>query len=319
MIQSVHNQIERIPRVWMYYREMYRYRLAVSNRQGFFQKFQVFCQSFIKLFFHRQKVLFYPDRPLPIFVIYKIFLSLGYHVTTNPSEPCAIAIKWWDNIGSGNPFFSSDSVLEELACNRPDLQIVNMNCNDVSKKRVSEVFEEIFGYSLSVDPGTYCGKCVMKANGNGLHLGKILECPTQVRRDGFVYEKLVKNEVENGLVQDMRVPIFRKTIPFVYLKYRPIQERLVDRKHTLAKTVVVKVSDVLTEEEVGKVNQFCEKMGLDYGEIDILRDRDDQKIYVVDVNNDPCGPPFPISGDCTPTAIVQLAEAFDKTFLQSNN
>ena len=320
MIQSVRSQIDRIPRVWMYYREMYRYRLAVSNRQSFFQKFKASYQSFLKLFFNRQNVLFYPDRPLPIFVIYKIFLSLGYHVTTNPSKPYAIAVKWWDNIGSGNPFFpsSENSVFEELSRKYPDLHIVNLKCNDVSKKRVSEVFEKIFGYTLSIDPGTYHGKCVMKANGNGLHLGKILECPTEVRRDGFVYEKLVKNEVENGLVQDMRVPIFKKTIPFVYLKYRPIEERLVDRKHTLAKTVVVKVSDVLSEEEVGKVNQFCEKIGLDYGEIDILRDRDDQKIYIVDVNNDPCGPPSPISGDCSPTAIVQLAEAFDKTFFSNS-
>ena len=154
----------------------------------------------------------------------------------------------------------------------------------------------------------------MKANGNGLHLGEVLDCPREVRRDGFVYEKLINNEVENGLVQDMRVPIFRKTIPFVYLKYRPMEDRLVDRSHTLSKTVIVKVSAVLTEEEVGKIHQFCEKMGLDYGEIDVLRDRDDKKIYIVDVNNDPAGPPVPISGDHSPAAIVQLAKAFDETF-----
>jgi hypothetical protein len=155
----------------------------------------------------------------------------------------------------------------------------------------------------------------MKANGNGLHLGEVIECPTKVRRDGFVYEKLINNEVQNGLVEDIRVPIFRNTIPFVYLKYRSVQERLVDRKHTLSKTLIAKVSDLLTEEEVEKINQFCEKIGLDYGEIDILRDRGEQKIYIVDVNNDPSGPPSPISGDNSPTAIVRLAQAFEETFL----
>jgi hypothetical protein len=31
-------------------------------------------------------------------------------------------------------------------------------------------------------------------------------------------------------------------------------------------------------------------MGLDFGELDILRDNDDGRIYIVDVNNTPSGP-----------------------------
>jgi len=289
--------------------------LALLPIQGLPQQVRTFAQAFSTLFLKRKKVLFYPDRPEPLFVIHKIFLALGFHLTTDPSEHCDIAIKWRNTIGTGNPFFPPEPALEELAHNRPDLRILNMNCNDVSKERVSTVFEEIFGYSLSVDPSTYCGKCVMKSNWNGLHLGKVIECPTTVRRDGFVYEKLINNEVENGFVKDIRVPIFRKTIPFVYLKYRPVQERLVDRSHTLAKTTIAKVSDFLTEEEVGKIRQFCEKIGMDCGEIDVLRDQDEQKIYIVDVNNDPSGPPSPISGVHSNTAIVRLAQAFEETFL----
>lgn len=309
------NQLGRARRVYSYFQEIFRYRLAVSQSRGVIEKIRVFWQSCSALFLNRKKVLFYPDRPQSLFVIYKIFLALGFHLTTDPSEHCDIAINWRNTIGTGNPFFPSEAVLEELAHNRPDLKILNMKCNDVSKNRVSEVFEEIFGYSLSVDPGTYCGKCVMKSNWNGLHLGEVIECPTKVRRDGFVYEKLINNEVQNGLVEDIRVPIFRNTIPFVYLKYRPVQERLVDRSHTLSKTLMAKVSDLLTEEEVENINQFCEKIGLDYGEIDILRDRSDQKIYIVDVNNDPSGPPSPISGDNSSTAIVRLTHAFEETFL----
>ena len=237
---------------------------------------------------------------------------------TDPSEHCDIAMKWRNTIGTGNPFFPAEASLEDLAIKRPDLKILNMNCNDVSKERVSELFEETFGYSLSIDPGTYSGKCVMKSNWNGLHLGEVLDCPTAVRRDGFVYEKLINNEVENGLVEDIRVPIFQSTIPFVYLKYRPIGERLVDRKHTLSKTVMAEVSDRLTEEEVKKIVQFCGRIGLDCGEIDILRDRNDHKIYIVDVNNDPSGPPSPISGNNSQPAIVRLTQAFEQTFLSNS-
>ncbi|MDH3505477.1 MAG: hypothetical protein OEM58_13235, partial [Nitrospirota bacterium] len=234
----------------------------------------------------------------------------------DPLENFHIAMKWRDNIGSGNPFLPPEPVLEEIARTQPEIKILNMNCNDVSKRRVDSVFEEIFGYSLSVDPGTYSGKCVMKANGNGLHLGEIIECPTEIRKKDFVYEKLINNEVGNGLVEDIRVPIFSNKIPFVYLKYRPVRERLVDRGHTLKQTVIAKVSDALTENEVEKIFRFCAKMRLDYGEIDVLRDRDTQKIFIVDVNNDPCGPPFPAEGQDARKALDLLILAFEKTFLR---
>ncbi len=308
-------QMERIKRVISYFKEIYQYRLALLPIQSLPQRTKVFVETFSRLFLNRKKVLFYPDRPQSLFVIYKIFLALGFHLSTNPLEHCDIAMKWRNTIGTGNPFFPPEAVLEGLLENRPDLRVLNMNCNDVSKKRVSVVFEEVFGYSTSVNPGTYSGKCVMKSDWNGLHVGEILECPTEIRRDGFVYEKLINNEVGDGLVQDIRVPIFGRTIPFVYLKSRPVQERLVDRSHTLSKTVMAEVSDFLRDEEVNKINQFCEKLGLDYGEIDILRDRDDQKIYIVDVNNDPSGPPAPISGEYPLSAIVRLAQAFEQNFL----
>lgn len=309
------SQIGRAFRVISYFREIYRYRLGLLPVRSVPQKVGIFAKSVSILFLNRKKVLFYPDRPASLFVIHKIFLALGFHITTDPSEHCDIAVKWRNTIGTGNPFFPPEVALEELAHNRPNLKILNMNCNDVSKKHVSEVFEKIFGYSLSIDPGTYSGKCVMKSNWNGLHLGEVIECPTEVRRDGFVYEKLLNNEVENGLVEDIRVPIFGNTIPFVYLKYRPVQERLVDRSHTLSKTLMANVSNLFTEKEVEKIIQFCEKIGLDYGEIDILRDRGDQRIYIVDVNNDPAGPPAPISGNNSLPAIVRLTQAFEKTFL----
>lgn len=35
----------------------------------------------------------------------------------------------------------------------------------------------------------------------------------------------------------------------------------------------------------------CRIMGLDYGELDVLRDTEDGKLYVADVNNTPWDPP----------------------------
>ena len=56
-------------------------------------------------------------------------------------------------------------------------------------------------------------------------------------------------------------------------------------------------------------------MRLEYGELDILRDLDNKKIYIVDVNNTPFGPPANISAAQGKEAIRILAEAFEEAFL----
>jgi len=48
---------------------------------------------------------------------------------------------------------------------------------------------------------------------------------------------------------------------------------------------------VLSEEEADRVQRFCRGMGLDYGELDAVRDASSGRLYVVDVNNTPFGPP----------------------------
>ena len=130
----------------------------------------------------------------------------------------------------------------------------------------------------------------------------------------FVYQKLIQNEVEDGLVEDMRVPIFRNKTPFVYLKYRSVKDRFVDRNHTNKKATIMEVAEVLSEDELNNIHRFFEKIGLDYGEVDVLRDRGDRRIYIVDANNTPSGPPSSISDDEGKVAIVRLSQAFEEAF-----
>ena len=70
---------------------------------------------------------------------------------------------------------------------------------------------------------------------------------------------------------------------------------LVDRLHTNTKAIIAEVDDLLAKEEIEKICLFANKMGLDYCEVDVLRDRDSGLIYIVDANNTPSGPPSPIS------------------------
>lgn len=276
-------------------------------------KAKTVCHTLWRFAFKNKTILFCPDEPLKPFVIYKIVLFLGYRITANPLKRCDIAINWY-NAMDGNPFLPPDPALTMLRRSRPSVTVLNVNCTDVSKRRVNAVFEETFGYSLTIDPLTYTGQCVEKSNWNGLHVGQLTECPTAKRKEDVVYQKLIRNVSKGGLVEDIRVPIFGGTIPFVYLKYRPLDNRLVDRSHTNKKAVIAEVKEVLSEKESSKIIEFSQRMGLDYGELDVLRDEVEGKIYIVDVNNNPFGPPEPISKSDANTAIVRLAQAFEKAF-----
>ncbi len=177
------HHLRRVRRVLSYAKQAYLYRCSLLRAHSLTEKARILSQTLLRIFVNRKKILFYPDSPERLFVIYKIVLFLGYRITADPSKSCDIAIKW-RTAHDGNPFLPPEPALAELAHARPRVKFLNMQCNDVRKERVSIVFEETFGYSLSVDPQTYTGKCVMKSNWNGLHVGhNELESASVERRD----------------------------------------------------------------------------------------------------------------------------------------
>jgi hypothetical protein len=54
---------------------------------------------------------------------------------------------------------------------------------------------------------------------------------------------------------------------------------------------IVPATAHLSEQECQDIIMYCRRIGLEYGEIDILRSDDDGKIYIIDVNNTPWWPP----------------------------
>lgn len=302
-----------LPKACLHFLRTYRYRVDLTHTNGITEQLQLLFQSLRRTFIDRKKILFYPDEPMPFCAIYKILKFLGYRITTDPQKNCVLAIKYWHGF-DGNPYSPEKSFPDFRSTRQNGVKVLNIRCNDISKIRVNSVFEEIFGYSLSVDPRKHSGKCVMKLNWNALHKGQIIECPTELREGDFVYQKLIQNEVEDGLVEDIRTPVFGNKTPFVYLKYRSVKDRLVDRQHTNTKATIVEVDEVLSKDELNNIYRFCEKIGMDYGELDVLRDRVDGRIYIVDANIAPSGPPSPISDDEAKEAVVRLSQAFEKAF-----
>jgi hypothetical protein len=235
-----------------------------------------------KLIDNRKKILFYPDsiQLSPNAIIYQLCLFLGYDITNSPKEQVDICIKWKDST-----FSSKDQILPDLS--NQGIRIINIDCEDISKSRVHEVFYAVFGYNLDVDPLTYSGLCVVKSNLNSQHYAEIILCPSSEINPNTAYCKLINNEVEDGVVLHYRVPVFKHLIPFVYVKRMPLERRF-GGFSDLISVQIVPAEEVFSEDEIHKILRFCKKMNLDYGELDVLRDKTDGHLYIVDANNTPC-------------------------------
>src|SRR5258708_7256431 len=65
----------------------------------------------------------------------------------------------------------------------------------------------------------------------------------------------------------------------------------------------------------GKIIMFCKEIGLDLGELDILRDKDDGRLYIVDANTTPGNLARCLSKKEKKLALKRLALTFEKAFL----
>lgn len=246
-------------------------------------------------------VLLYPGFPSCGFVLYKVLRILGCRLYNSYDKECDLAIDW-----RLYTLRSKNDALKKIAKNRV---VINEKCLDISKQRVDFIFRKIFGYSSFIDPLTYDGSCVVKSDCNATHDGRIIRCPIKTKDDTKVYQKVINNQIDDQYVLDVRVPIIGKNIPFVYFKYRLITKRFTD----IQKATIKETKDIFSEEEIANIYYFCQEIGLDYGELDVLKDNPDGKIYIIDANTTPFGPSFLSSQDWT-QAVLRLSESFYKQF-----
>jgi hypothetical protein len=247
-------------------------------------------------------ILFYPDKPDCSQVLYKICNNLGWVMTSSIKSHPDLIVAFQDTTKRVD-----GPVLTKLAA---DNYVVNRGCDDISKVKVEDVFRDVFGYGTFVDPETYVGLCVVKSNANAMHDGEAIECPTTATRNDVVYQKVINNAIDDEVL-DIRVPIVGSEIPFVYLKYRSLKSRFSNKNRNVT---IGTVDSVFTQDEITTIKQFVEKLCLDFGELDVLRDAEDGKIYIVDVNNTPCGPPNGLSKAESARAVQILSSTFIAEF-----
>lgn len=217
-------------------------------------------------------IWFAPERPRPWYLIRAAAMWAGIDVARRPEEGAAAF--YFDDVTIGVPESAGP------------LRGLNYGCADVSKSRVAAVFEAVFGYPLSVDPMTTAGPMVEKSEKNGVHDGRIVEGPMSPR-PGFVYQKLIDTAGDDGACRDLRTPCAGGEPVLVWIKVKPAGRRFAiqNRKATLHAP-----DEVFSAEERALIAAFNDRMGADWGGLDILRDRHDGRIYIVDVNKTDLGP-----------------------------
>jgi hypothetical protein len=219
----------------------------------------------------RGKIYFTPHCPSHLeYSISKVCCILGLEPTTDPAEA---------RIGM--------VLLDQTEHARVDAPIwlLNQNCTDISKGAVQRAFEQAFGYPLALDPLTHVGLAVCKSANNAAHDGVIIECPIDRRAEGKVYERLVDNTVGDGsTVEDIRVTVVGRQVPATCLKHRAAHRRF-DDYNTAVKSVDPDL--VFSMEEKRRIARFAAILGMDYGELDVLRDSASGRLYIVDANKTP--------------------------------
>jgi hypothetical protein len=229
--------------------------------------------------------------------LWKVLKVLGLRPVSTPRRDVALAVHWSLATVSPPPM-------------RPGM--VNGGCLDIGKHRLEAAARAALGYGLAVDPTVACGPCVVKSDENARHDGRVVMTPVASPVPGAVYQRLVDTADARGMLEELRVVVVAGAVPAVYLKRRPAADRF---GHGAATAVLVRPDDVLDPPELAGVLRVCAHMGLDLGELDVLRDRRDGRVHVVDVNRTPWGPPRALGRRAAMAAVRRQAEAVARAWL----
>jgi hypothetical protein len=245
----------------------------------------------------------------------------GPRIWFTPHRPRPWYILWAATVWGGMRFARSsehaDAALyfeDQTKANPPPprhARAFNFGVGDVSKSYVAAVMETAFGYPLAVDPTTHHGEAVEKGEGNGLHDGRIMACPT-ARVAGKAYQRVIKTESSDGWAYDLRTLCVGGRPVLVFVKQKPASARFSIQNTS----VVVKAPEaVFSPAEIAQIMRFCAAMKLDWGGLDVLREHESGRLYVVDVNKTDTGPAVVLSWADRARATRMLADALREMVL----
>ncbi len=267
----------------------------------FAQVFDWFRYYFAAIGIERQTpsftIAFTPERARPWYLIWAVSRAAGAVYTSDASN-ADVVMQFEDATYSPNT---------PPARLKPGAKLINFGCTDVSKSRVAWACEQGFGYKLAVDPLTHTGPAVEKSEINAAHDGRIVQCPTKPLPDR-VYQRVIDNRsADPNIVEDLRTCTVGGKAACVFIKRRPVTKRFLN---TNTEVVLRRPEDVFTPQELSQITAFTRAIGLDWGGVDVLRDRADGRLYIVDANKTDMGPPISLNLPDKVKAARMLAKAF---------
>ena len=218
-------------------------------------------------------ILFYPDIPYKGNKIGEWMndLNISYH--NHPDREYDLAF-WW-SVQTKHEFTEPHF----RAWNRIDF--INKKVLDVRKSVVDAYHRRIFGYGLKVDPFKVRGTIIAKSETQYDKSGKIIKAPIQDKEQGVFYQKLLDCRIDKDIIEEFRVCIFNSWAEIIIHKTIKCSDMFTN--NVISSRII---DNPFSVHEIADIYSFCLSFGLEYGELDVLRDSDG-KIYIVDVNNCP--------------------------------
>lgn len=248
----------------------------------------------------RPTIAFYPEKPRPWYFIWPVIHVSGAKLISDTSS-ADIVFQFDDSTESHH--------IPPLT--KPGARVVNFNCTDISKSRVAAAFEQVAGYSLAVDPERFDGPMVEKSEKNACHDGRIIEGPVVKPGADKTYQRVVDNEIHGGMIEDLRTCIVGGKPAVVFRKRRLITRRFLNEN---CEVLLDQPTQVFTSDEIDVISRFAEEIGLEWGGVDVLRDRNDGRIFIVDANKTDMGPPVALNLGDKLKATRRMARAFVTAF-----
>lgn len=193
---------------------------------------------------------------------------------------------------------------------KPGVKLVNFTCRDVSKSNVARASEIAFGNRLAIDPTTYYGPAVEKSEINAAHDGRIVQCPTQPI-PGRAYQRIIDNRMlaNPDLVEDLRTSTVGNKPVVVFVKRRQVTKRFLN---TNTEVLLRAPEEVFSPVELEQISAFTREIGLEWGGVDVLRDRTTGELFIVDANKTDMGPPIALNLQDKVKATYAMRDAFRK-------
>ncbi len=262
----------------------------------------------VRAAFRRPSTIFVHPLPMDyyqaadVYVAWKVFAACDLRVSGREPEKAALAIAW-----SPATSCSLDPVLHDL---RKHMRVLNARCTDIRKSVVDEQFRAVFGYGLQIDPATYAGTIFRKSERNGTHDGVLLEGPLSQVEPGYVYQRVISNYTPGGILEWRLFIVGGKPVA-VFGAYAPAD----DRFRIFKRPEMASLNETFSRREQELLSAFCDRMGLDFGALDVLRDPTDGRLYVCDCNNTPTGPARRLSIPNDHRIVREIAAAFRAEYL----